>query len=71
MELRKKKTHKWRETIAAVSVASLIGAIGLLAFWCTLVGIDIWELGAAHAAGILVGLFGGIFGLLLLSELLH
>lgn len=71
MELRKEKSRRWRETFVTVAVAALMGAIGLLALWCTLIGIDIWELGTAHVVGILVGLFGGISGLLLLSELLH
>lgn len=57
------------ENVAIMCGASLMGAIGLLALWGGITGVEIWELGAVHVAGILTGLFGGILGTLLLGTL--
>lgn len=51
-----------REKLMILTVASFMGAIGLLAFWGGLTGIDLGKLGAANVAGILAGLTGVILG---------
>lgn len=59
--------HMDKEALVILAVASAMGAIGLLALWGGLTGIELEKLGAGNIAGILVGLTGAIFGVSILA----
>ena len=55
------------EIALVVLVASLMGAIGLMAWFSRMTGTDLFALKSLNVFGILLGLSGGIAGGMLLS----
>lgn len=55
------------EFVLVVMGASFMGSIGILALWSSIFGIEPGDLNQWHVIGILLGLFGGIAGTMLLS----
>lgn len=67
MRIMTEDGHIDREALLLLFMASLMGAVGILAFGAKCLQIDLETLGAIHIAGIIAGLTGGIFGAFLLA----
>ena len=60
-----------RETVLITALMAFMGAIGCIAFCCALAGIDLVAFTAREIAGMIFGLAGTFFGLLLLMNFHH
>lgn len=61
-----RKRKEELETILMIAGMALMGAIGIIALFCGLFGVDIFDVGAKTIAGMLLGMTGFLFGIILL-----
>ena len=57
------------ELLLTMAVMALVGALGIVAFFCSMFGIDIYQVGMATISGIVFGLTGILFALFLLNNI--
>lgn len=55
-----------RETVLIAALMSLMGAIGCIAFGCAVAGVDLVIFSFKEIAGMVLGLAGMFFGILML-----
>lgn len=54
------------ETLLMIGGMALMGAVGIIALICGVLGIDILDVGAETVTGMMIGLAGFLFGIMLL-----
>lgn len=67
MRIRKKNGRIDREMLLLLAIGSFMAAIGILGMWSVCAGICLDRLKVGDIAGMLAGLTGCLFGILLLA----
>ena len=57
------------EMILMIGAMALMGAIGIIALICGILGMDVYDVGVKNVAGMMIGLTGLLFGGILLARM--